>query len=274
MYSCTGITRYVCLMKLPYDCDQLETMKTVVPSYGCLRILCMVGGWILGVTCASAEVSDFQSIDWAPGDLVEMRFRSDNTNYYLVEQVIDWDVGFTNHVMVLGEVEETTFQEAASAERGWFRVRPLNPADSLDTDGDGMPDLYELARFPLNPVDPNDGAISTDADTLSNLEEYQAGTDPLKGDSDGDGFGDDDELADGSLPLDPASLPIDPSWTASVSASFPATVVNQATPATDVVAETAVSLPLSILNQAPPATLGVATEAVSFPLSIQNTNSP
>ena len=45
-----------------------------------------------------------------------------------------------------------------------------------DTDGDGMPDSWELA----NGTNPNvsDGASDPDADGLNNLQEYQAGTNP------------------------------------------------------------------------------------------------
>ena len=78
---------------------------------------------------------------------------------------------------------------------------PDNPQEWLDTDkdgignhtdtdddGDGLPDTWE-AQYGLNPLDARDAAGDLDNDGLSNLLEYQKGTDPLKLDSDGDGDG-------------------------------------------------------------------------------------
>lgn len=74
---------------------------------------------------------------------------------------------------------------------------PLNP----DTDGDGMPDGWEVA----NNLDPNNGADATgdpDQDGLTNVEEYRNGNDPRDGDSDGDGLANSYETAHGTDPFD------------------------------------------------------------------------
>jgi hypothetical protein len=74
----------------------------------------------------------------------------------------------------------------------WF---PYDPAESMDTDGDGkgdnrdedddnddMPDDWEL-KYDLDPKDPNDALGDLDDDGKSNLEEYREGSDPRgKGD--------------------------------------------------------------------------------------------
>ncbi len=54
----------------------------------------------------------------------------------------------------------------------------------VDTDFDGMPDVYEL-RYGLNPQVQN-GQLDLDGDTLTNLEEYLAGTSPDNPDTDND----------------------------------------------------------------------------------------
>ena len=72
------------------------------------------------------------------------------------------------------------------------------PADS---DGDGMPDDWELTND-LNPNDPADAARDEDGDGLTNLQEFGQQTDPWNADTDGDGIRDGLEVQVGSNPLD------------------------------------------------------------------------
>lgn len=65
-------------------------------------------------------------------------------------------------------------------------LQGINPTDN---DGDGMPNEWELQYgFDIN--DPSDANEDPDGDGLTNLEEYQLGTNPLLKDTSGDGIDD------------------------------------------------------------------------------------
>ena len=56
------------------------------------------------------------------------------------------------------------------------------PSGPVDSDGDGMPDSWEMANG-FNKNNPGDAAQDADTDGMTNLEEYLAGTDPRHGGS-------------------------------------------------------------------------------------------
>ena len=71
--------------------------------------------------------------------------------------------------------------------------------DLEDDDNDGMSNGFETLHG-LDKDDPNDATGDLDSDTLSNLQEFQLGTDPTNSDSDGDLIPDGKENTDGTNP--------------------------------------------------------------------------
>ncbi len=64
------------------------------------------------------------------------------------------------------------------AEVGGYPNLTFKPSDvPVDSDGDGMPDKWEVQNK-LNPKDPKDGAIDSDGDGYTNVEEFLNGTNP------------------------------------------------------------------------------------------------
>lgn len=71
---------------------------------------------------------------------------------------------------------------------------------TLDADASGIPDWYEM-QYALEPGSAALAATDTDGDGLTNLQEYQLGTNPRLADTDGDGLSDGMEVALGTNPL-------------------------------------------------------------------------
>ena len=63
----------------------------------------------------------------------------------------------------------------------------------IDSDSDGMPDWWEN-HYDFNPNDGSDATLDADEDSVSNLSEYNFGTNPLLADTDSDGMTDGWEL--------------------------------------------------------------------------------
>ncbi len=78
--------------------------------------------------------------------------------------------------------------------------------DAADAGGDGMPADWESSNG-LNDLDAGDANGDADTDGLSNLQEYELGTDPNDRDTDNDGLNDGDEVRLRLDPLDRTDCP-------------------------------------------------------------------
>jgi hypothetical protein len=145
---------------------------------------------------------------------------TDQSLIYAMVSVGDVDLLTSSGGYYLGQVPPGTYNITASA-TGYastsysgvmigdadivtkdFALVPLENGE--DSDGDGMPDWWEMQYF--GNLD-RDGNGDWDGDGLSDLEEYEHDTDPTNSDSDGDGFTDGDEVRAGTDPNDQNSYP-------------------------------------------------------------------
>ena len=85
------------------------------------------------------------------------------------------------------------FSRAEISENKSYRLHVSLEAPILDTDNDGMHDEWETL-FGLDPFDPSDAVNDLDSDGLTNLDEFQLGTEPNNTDTDSDGLLDGDEV--------------------------------------------------------------------------------
>jgi hypothetical protein len=119
---------------------------------------------------------------YKPGHLLE---DTSSNGMILVEQIdysnaAPWPGGYANGGGY--SLHRWIDSNYANDPANWFASEPGPGAPAsfsnvLDSDGDGMPDWWELAHG-LDPHDPADAVLDLDGDGLTNLEEFQAGTDP------------------------------------------------------------------------------------------------
>ena len=141
-----------------------------------------------------------------------LEFEGDTNSYYVLYRGYTVTNVTTPIVLKFGTDANGVLVDAEpfdgqSATR-FFRIRKIPLVLPMDTDGDGIDDLYEVARPNiLNPLNAADGGRDPDSDDLTNAEEYGLGTNPSDGDSDGDGWIDGIERGDETNPLNTGSRP-------------------------------------------------------------------
>jgi len=79
-------------------------------------------------------------------------------------------------------------------------VAGLNTQVYPDSDGDGIPDYWET-QYGLNLADPADALLDLDGDGATNIQEYQAKSNPTMLDTDGDTLNDGIEISLGTNPI-------------------------------------------------------------------------
>lgn len=106
---------------------------------------------------------------------------SDTNSYYILKRGDEVTAIYTAKDMRIGADGTIQLKDpdlASSA--AFYKVQIVPLTAPLDTDGDGIDDVYELQhRDFLDPLNPVDAFDDPDHDGLTNLQEYQRNTDPL-----------------------------------------------------------------------------------------------
>ncbi len=107
-----------------------------------------------------------------------------------------------NYVRYTGRTASSFTLNLSNVESYGTGIHGIQIIDStLDADTSGIPDWYEM-QYALQPAGPAVASADPDNDGLTNLQEYQRGSNPKKSDTDGDGLADGVESAANSLTVD------------------------------------------------------------------------
>lgn len=136
--------------------------------------------------------------DEAGSQRIELLSDMDLQNLTVTYQLRDSLTGGKNYSLIIKGLKDLRGNTGNDL---MFEFKTI-PDDEIDTDGDGIPDFYEVQRTFLNPSNPLDAALDHDDDGLTNVQEYLRGTDPDLVDSDGDQMTDGWEIQFGLSPTD------------------------------------------------------------------------
>ncbi len=124
---------------------------------------------------------DFEAIDNGDPDGEELTFR---WNFGDLSSIVEgMNVNHTYTVQGTYKVTLIAVDGAGAEASKEIHITIYEPEEiideDLDTDGDGIPDVFEERYTFLDRQDPTDAGKDWDGDDFSNLEEYLAETDPL-----------------------------------------------------------------------------------------------
>lgn len=158
------------------------------------ELLSPAGGATIGDTAVNFDWSDvpdakFYSIviyDW-DYNLV-YTFHTEQSDFSLAAGFLKSQTLYRWRVKARREYFSENSDNNSASSDFWTMSTFATTPSSVDSDGDQIPDYWEE----LHGLDPalDDAGLDRDNDGLTNIEEFENGTDPEKKDSDGDGFSD------------------------------------------------------------------------------------
>ncbi len=134
----------------------------------------------LGACPGFAQDFAINEVSRGPDQRVRVTYPSTNDAYYILERSSDLQAFPEAVGMALGARGTSTLQEASAVpDRALFyRLRQVPLTASLDSDGDGIDDVYELERSGiLDPLNDADAQDDPDGNGLTHLQEFLQGGD-------------------------------------------------------------------------------------------------
>lgn len=177
----------------------------------------LFGLWAVVALCGlslegAAQELVIERFGFTPDGRFEVVATGDPATYYRLLQ--GQEINQINQVSGLSFEGVIVTRFPVTGQRAFFRLHKVSREESLDSDGDGLGDVFEMTvgldPFLIDSDDDgtNDADEDLDGDTLDGAQEQAAGTDPFDPDSDDDGWPDEAEFTAGSDPNDPGSVPI------------------------------------------------------------------
>lgn len=124
-----------------------------------------------------------QSIEFNQNGQLELEFPSSAESYYILKRGTTVDILDASVAAELGVDGTGRLSDSGLGDFGqtFYAIQKISLTEPLDSDGDGMDDVFELT-YPqfLSPFNPDDADLDFDLDGSNNLKEYQDGTDPSK----------------------------------------------------------------------------------------------
>jgi hypothetical protein len=144
-------------------------------------------GFALLTTIQRVQAQSFSTTNFnlAPSGTRNISFEANTNSYYILYSGAVLTSVTQPIAMALGTIGSLQLQDTApQVGIQFYRVAQVPLAQPLDTDGDGMDDVFELTYSGcLNPLDPSDASADCDGDGRSNLQEFYYGTNPILADA-------------------------------------------------------------------------------------------
>lgn len=131
--------------------------------------------WILAVVASVPCGAAPARFSVEPGRSITFFLDADATHYHLLQESRNL-LQFRPYAMALGDDQPGLFVAPLVPGRteDFFRLETIPLTSGRDTDGDGLPDIYELQRSgQLNPLNPADAGADPDGDGFTNLQDFQ-----------------------------------------------------------------------------------------------------